>query len=111
MLGDIIMNLFMNATEKQGRSVNNFLFSPIKGWKNILVPRLSSGLSTKEKIEDTKPIYVNIIILKKKDYLDGLLSIMIDEANLMKRTNQWFYNIQDFNKEHIIRPYNVIIPK
>ena len=30
MLKDIIMNLFMSTTEKQGISVNNCLFSQIK---------------------------------------------------------------------------------
>ena len=39
--------------------------------------------------------------------MDGLLSIIFDEAYLTNRTNQWFYHIQNFNKEHIIQPYNV----
>ena len=27
----------------------------------------------------------------------------------MNITNKWFFNIQDFSKEHIIHPYNVTI--
>ena len=46
---------------------------------------------------------------KLLDYLDGLLSIMFDESDLINRTNQWFYNIRDFNKEHIIQISNVTI--
>ena len=41
------------------------------------------------------------------NYLDGVLSIMFDEVYLMNRTSKWFCHIQNFNKEHFIRPYNV----
>ena len=39
---------------------------------------------------------------------------MFDEADLKNRTNQWTYHIQNFNKERIIKCYNIsqsYIPK
>ena len=46
---------------------------------------------------------------KKLGYLDGLLTIMFDESELMNRKNKWFFHILDLNKEHIIQPYNITI--
>ena len=43
------------------------------------------------------------------NYMDGLLSIMIYEEEIITRTYQWLFNIQDLNKEHVILPYNVNI--
>ena len=65
------------------------------------------------KIKYTKKCYVHIIMLKKKllHYMDGLLSIMFDKEETTKRTNQWFFHIEDFNKEYIIQPYIVTISK
>ena len=40
-------------------------------------------------------------------YICGLLSIVFDETDLEKRTNQWINNIRNFNNEHIIQHYNV----
>ena len=49
----------------------------------------------------------------KKDklikYLSGLLSIVIDEADLEKKINQLINDITDFNNKHIIQCYNKTI--
>ena len=39
--------------------------------------------------------------------MDCLLSRIFDKANLKTRTNQWFYHIQNFLKEHIILVSNI----
>ena len=41
--------------------------------------------------------------------LDGFLSIMIDKEDILIRTNQCFFPIRAFNKEHVIHPKNVTI--
>ena len=41
--------------------------------------------------------------------MDGLLSIIFDKEDLMNRKNQQFIHIQEFNKKHIIQPYNITI--
>ena len=38
------------------------------------------------------------------NYLDGLLSIILDQEELINRTNKWFFHIRDFDKEHVIPP-------
>ena len=39
------------------------------------------------------------------NYLDGLLSIILDEEEIINLTNEWFFHIRDFNKEHVILYY------
>ena len=63
-----------------------------------------------KKTKYTKKCYVHIITMTKKlDYLDGLLSIIFYEEYHTNRTNKWLFQILDFNKEHIIQPYNINI--
>ena len=40
-------------------------------------------------------------------YLDRLISIIFDEADIMNSKTQWFYHVLNFNKEYIIHPYHV----
>ena len=40
-------------------------------------------------------------------YIDGLLSIIFDEADIENRKNQLINDISNFNNEHIIQLYNV----
>ena len=40
-------------------------------------------------------------------YFGGLLSIMVDEADIKNRTKQWINDISLFNNEHIIQHYNI----
>ena len=39
--------------------------------------------------------------------MGDLLSIIVDEADLENRTNQWISGIIIFNNEHIIQHYNI----
>ena len=43
---------------------------------------------------------------KLRKYLSGLLSIVIDEADLEKKTNKFINYISNYNNKHIIQCYN-----
>ena len=102
MTDDINMNLSMNATEKQGRSVNNFLFS-----KKITMK--STCTKVIFKINYTKNVMFTSLRWRKKYYMDGLLFMMFDEEYLTDIINRWFFHIWNFNKENVIQHYNITI--
>ena len=62
-----------------------------------------------KKIADTKKtLHTHNLIEKQKlrKYLCGLLSIVIDQADLEKITIQFINDIINFNNEHIIQCYS-----
>ena len=70
------------------------LFRIIHGRKQLNIPNI---------------VTVTSLRWQKNDYLDGLFTIIFDEEETMRRINEWFFHIWDFNKEHIIQPYNATI--
>ena len=74
---------------------------------------LSKIIRGKKIIADTKKTLCSNHIIEKdklRKYLSSLLSILIDEEDLEKITNQFINYISNFNKEDIVQCYKETKP-
>ena len=107
MLDQIISNLFSD-TRKKMNSAKKDLFSKIRDDKIYLYQGSLQDYSRKKIIADTKnTLGTHYLIEKRKlrKYFGGLLSIIIDEADIRNRKNQFIYDIKNCNREHKIQCY------
>ena len=112
MLVDIIMNIFSDITKHTTYSVRKNLFSKIQDDRIYLCKDSLQDYSRKKQFMIPKRHYVHIISLKKqklRKYLSGVLSIVIDESYIEKKTNQLTNYISNFNHKHILQCYNEAI--
>ena len=109
ILDYIIINLFSGTTKQRMNSEKKDIFLKIKNDKNYLYQVSLKDYSWKNRFANTKnTLHTHNFIERRRlqKYIGGLLSIIIDEAGLEKRTNKLINYISTFNNEHIIKCYS-----
>ena len=109
MLDDIIVNLFSDITLKTKDWAKKYSFYKIQVDKIYLYRESLQDHVWKKWIADTKKtLRTHHFIEKEKlrKFLCGLLYIVIDEAYLENRINQFINDISNFSNEHIIKCYS-----
>ena len=103
------MNIFVDTTKQQMKSVKNYYASKRKDDKIYLYQGSLPDYSWKNTIDYAKKYYVHIISFKTIVEIYGRFVIynVVYESYIKNITNHWINAIKNFNNEHIIQRYNV----